>query len=135
MEAASHTHEHHEHHEHHEMPTSGRELTSVAFSATLHCLTGCAIGEMLGIERVPMEFESGDGRHRIKIGDDTEVAVEDVVPFGIEDGKAAELSGIFHPGGSTLTIAQATTSRVSAFGLEFENQGKSAFSRPFVWSG
>lgn len=41
-------HAHHDH-EHHEMPTRGRELTSVATSATLHCLTGCAIGEVTGI--------------------------------------------------------------------------------------
>ena len=31
------------------MPTSGRALTAVAISATLHCLTGCAIGEILGM--------------------------------------------------------------------------------------
>ena len=36
-------------HEHHAMPTEGSELTSVALSATLHCLTGCAIGEVLGM--------------------------------------------------------------------------------------
>ncbi len=36
-------------HDHHEMPTSGGALTSVALSATLHCLTGCAIGEVLGM--------------------------------------------------------------------------------------
>jgi Domain of unknown function (DUF4396) len=29
--------------------TSGGALTAVALSATLHCLTGCAIGEVLGI--------------------------------------------------------------------------------------
>jgi hypothetical protein len=40
MEAATH---------HHEMPTSGRALDAVALSATLHCLTGCAIGEVLGM--------------------------------------------------------------------------------------
>lgn len=34
---------------HHAMPTSGRALTQVALSATLHCLTGCAIGEVLGM--------------------------------------------------------------------------------------
>lgn len=33
----------------HEMPTSGSALTGVAVSATLHCLTGCAIGEVLGM--------------------------------------------------------------------------------------
>jgi hypothetical protein len=31
------------------MPTSGNALTVVALSATLHCLTGCAIGEILGM--------------------------------------------------------------------------------------
>ena len=36
-------------HSHHEMPTSGPELSSVALSATLHCLTGCAIGEIAGM--------------------------------------------------------------------------------------
>jgi hypothetical protein len=40
---------HAEHHHHHELPTEGRALTAVALSATLHCLTGCAIGEVLGM--------------------------------------------------------------------------------------
>jgi hypothetical protein len=30
-------------------PTAARELTRAAVSATLHCLTGCAIGEVLGM--------------------------------------------------------------------------------------
>lgn len=33
----------------HELPAEGRELSLVAFSATVHCLTGCAIGEVLGM--------------------------------------------------------------------------------------
>jgi hypothetical protein len=36
-------------HGHHELPASGRALTGVAVSATLHCLTGCAIGEIAGM--------------------------------------------------------------------------------------
>jgi hypothetical protein len=36
-------------HARHDMPTSGRALDVVALSATLHCLTGCAIGEVLGM--------------------------------------------------------------------------------------
>jgi hypothetical protein len=48
MEHMEHAHDHH--HDHHEpLPTSGRALDSVALSATLHCLTGCAIGEILGM--------------------------------------------------------------------------------------
>jgi hypothetical protein len=39
-----------EHHEHdHALPSSGRALDALALSATLHCLTGCAIGETLGM--------------------------------------------------------------------------------------
>ena len=37
------------HAHHHELPTSGRALNAVALSATLHCLTGCAVGEILGM--------------------------------------------------------------------------------------
>jgi Domain of unknown function (DUF4396) len=36
-------------HDHHEMPTEGTALTGLAVSATLHCLTGCAIGEVAGV--------------------------------------------------------------------------------------
>src|SRR3712207_4622239 len=53
MEAATHQHQaehdHEGHHGHHELPTSGRALDAVALSATLHCLTGCAIGEVTGM--------------------------------------------------------------------------------------
>jgi hypothetical protein len=44
MEAGAHAHDHH-----HEMPAEGRALTGVAIAATLHCLTGCAIGEVAGM--------------------------------------------------------------------------------------
>ena len=33
----------------HALPTSGGALTALAVSATLHCLTGCAIGEIAGM--------------------------------------------------------------------------------------
>jgi uncharacterized protein DUF4396 len=36
-------------HQGHAMPTEGSALTAVALSATLHCLTGCAIGEVAGM--------------------------------------------------------------------------------------
>jgi len=57
MSTHGHDHDHalhaaHEHHGHHHWPppaASGRELTRNAISATLHCLTGCAIGEVLGM--------------------------------------------------------------------------------------
>jgi hypothetical protein len=45
MEAQAHAHAQADH----EMPTEGGALTALAISATLHCLTGCAIGEVLGM--------------------------------------------------------------------------------------
>ena len=45
----THDHDHSHHHHHGPLPTSGRALDLVAFSATLHCLTGCAIGEITGM--------------------------------------------------------------------------------------
>ena len=37
------------HAEHHHAGQAGPALTRLAVSATLHCLTGCAIGEVLGL--------------------------------------------------------------------------------------
>lgn len=52
MEGTAHDHhgDHagHDHHAGHE-PQSGAELTRTAVAATVHCLTGCAIGEILGM--------------------------------------------------------------------------------------
>lgn len=40
----------HADHDHcHEIPAEGRALTAMAFTATLHCLTGCALGEVTGM--------------------------------------------------------------------------------------
>jgi hypothetical protein len=36
-------------HAHHHMPTAGRDLDKLAATATGHCLTGCAIGEIAGL--------------------------------------------------------------------------------------
>ena len=95
---------------------------------------GPLIGEQLGMERVPMEVSHENGTHRVKVGDDGEVEVQEVVSFGKEDGVPARLVGVFHPAGSDLTIAKATTSHVSAFGIDFAFEGGSAFANPFSWA-
>jgi hypothetical protein len=44
------TDEHHVHHEHHGHAShKSMSLNKMAASATLHCLTGCAIGEVVGL--------------------------------------------------------------------------------------
>ena len=96
---------------------------------------GPLVGEQLGVERVPIDFNSSDGHHSIRIGGKGEVSADDVVPFGVETGQPARLTGIFHPAASELTIAKAGEDSVEAFGISFGGGGKSAFSSRFAWSG
>src|SRR4029077_16354745 len=93
------------------------------------------VSEQLGVERVPMEFTSSGGRHRLKVGDMGEATAEDVVSFGVENGQPARLAGIFHPVGSELTIAKSgEESGLDAFGITFGGPGKAAFSHKFSWA-
>lgn len=92
------------------------------------------VGEMLGVERVPMTFSSEGGRHTLQLGDHGHVEIEDLVPFGIETGEPVRIVGAFHPAGSDLTLGKAGASRLSAFGLAPELAGKSGFSTAFAWS-
>src|SRR5436190_5455304 len=93
---------------------------------------GPLVGENLGVERAPIEIQEEGLRHSVKIGDAVDFEIEDIVPFGVESGRPARLTGIFHPAGSELTIAKATRSRISAFGIEYE--GGAAFSHAFHWA-
>jgi hypothetical protein len=97
-------------------------------------MLGPLVGEQLGMERAPIEVTEEGLSHRVRIGEGIDVQVEDVVPFGKEDGTPAKLTGVFHPAGSELTVARATSSRISAFGLDMANEGRSAFSAPFSWA-
>ena len=92
------------------------------------------LGEVLGVERPSMQFSSEAGQHRFKAGDAAEMQVEDVVPFGIEDGKPAVLTDINHPAGSTLTVGRTKSSSVNVLGLDWSHPGQSGFSAPFSWS-
>jgi hypothetical protein len=93
------------------------------------------IGEMLGSERMRIDYENDGLQHRVRVGDGIDVEVKDVVPFGVEDGTPAQLTNVFHPAASTLTIAKSQRGKISAFGLEIDNTGRSAFSAPFSWAG
>ena len=94
---------------------------------------GPLVGENLGAERAPIEVREDGLRHSVKIGDAVDFEIEDIVPFGVESGRPARLTGIFHPAASELTISKATRSKISAFGIEYE--GKSGFSTSrFAWA-
>ena len=92
------------------------------------------MGEMLGMVTAPIEYEDEGRRHRVRIGDFVEIEILDFVPPQTPEGEVSKLTGVFHPANSTLTMAQATASRVSAFGLDLANVGKNGQYAPFSWS-
>ena len=94
---------------------------------------GPLLGEFLGVERAPMEFHEDGLVHALRIGDAVDMEVEDVVPVGSQSGAPAVMTNVFHPAGSTLTIAKANRGKVDAFGITFD--GDSGFSSSeFAWS-
>jgi hypothetical protein len=94
---------------------------------------GPLVSENLGVERAPIEVREEGLLHSVRIGDAVDFEIEDVVPFGVESGEPARLTGIFHPAGSELTISKATRSNINAFGVEYE--GKAGFSSSnFAWA-
>ena len=89
------------------------------------------VGEILGVERAPIEVVDDGLRHSVRVGDAVDFEIEDIVPFGLENGRPIRFDGMFHPVGSDLTMAEAKRSRLSAFGIEYEGKtglSKSAFS-------
>jgi hypothetical protein len=94
---------------------------------------GPLVAENLGVERATIEVHEEALRHSVKIGDTIDFEIEDVVPFGVESGEPARVSGIFHPAGSELTISKATRSRINAFGIEYEAKAGFSTSR-FAWA-
>jgi hypothetical protein len=94
---------------------------------------GPLVGEMLGVERAPIEVHEEGLTHSVKIGDKIDFEIEDVVPFGVETGEPARITGIFHPVSSEFTIAEAKRSNINAFGIQYE--GKTGLSTSnFAWS-
>jgi hypothetical protein len=91
------------------------------------------VGEVVGVERAPIELRDEGLRHSVRVGDAIEFEIEDIVPFGKEDGQPVRFDGMFHPVGPNLTMAEARRSRISAFGIEYE--GKTGLSTAeFAWS-
>jgi hypothetical protein len=91
------------------------------------------VGENLGVERLPIEIQEDGLKHSVRMGDAVDFEIEDVVPFGVETGEPAKITGIFHPAGSELTVARATRSAIDAFGITYD--ANSAFSRSqFSWA-
>jgi hypothetical protein len=91
------------------------------------------VGEVVGVERAQIEFDDEGLRHRVRVGEAIDFEIEDIVPFGVETGEPVRFSGMFHPAGSDLTMAEAKSSQINAFGTQYE--GKTGLSTSeFSWA-
>ncbi|MEU7813544.1 DUF1326 domain-containing protein [Pseudonocardia sp. NPDC049154] len=94
---------------------------------------GPLVGEVVGIERAVIELDHDGLRHSVRVSDKIDFEVEDIVPFGAEDGRPVRFDGMFHPAGPNLTMAEARRSRIDAFGIRYE--GKTGLSTSdFSWA-
>jgi hypothetical protein len=91
------------------------------------------VGDVVGVERAAITITDDGLLHRVRVGDVIEFEVQDIVPFGKEDGQPVRFDGMFHPAGSNLTMAEARSSRINAFGIQYE--GKTGLSTAeFSWA-
>ena len=91
------------------------------------------VGQMLGVERTRIEVEHDGLRHSVRVGDAIDFEIEDIVPFGVEDGRPVRFDGMFHPVGSDLTMAKPKRTQIDAFGIAYE--GKTGLSKSgFAWA-
>ena len=91
------------------------------------------VGEMLGVERTRIDVDHDGLRHSVRVGDAIDFEIEDIVPFGVEDGRPVRFDGMFHPVGSDLTMAKPKRTQIDAFGVQYE--GKTGLSKSgFAWA-
>jgi hypothetical protein len=94
---------------------------------------GPLVGEMAGAERAAIDIGDDGLRHSVRVGDAIEFEIEDIVPFGKADGQPVKFDGMFHPVAPDLTMAEAKSSHINAFGISYE--GKTGVSHAdFSWA-
>jgi hypothetical protein len=91
------------------------------------------VGEVVGVERAAIEVADDGLVHRVRVGDTIDFEIQDIVPFGKENGEPVRFDGMFHPVAPNLTMAEAKRTRIDAFGISFE--GKTGLSTSeFSWA-
>lgn len=90
------------------------------------------VGEVVGLERGPIEYADDGRSHRVKMGDLLDIEIEDYVSPGADE--VATLTGMTLTPNPTVTIATAKHARIRAFGLDLDHQGRNGHSAPFQWA-
>jgi len=92
------------------------------------------IGELLGVENVPIRYDAAERKVKVRVGETAETAVE-----AIEGQGGAKVTLHNHPfavaPGQTLIVAKSSSLRHIAYGLNLELSGRTAFYSPFSYAG
>jgi hypothetical protein len=91
------------------------------------------VGTFLGAERAPVTFESDGQRRRLTVPKKIVGEVEPIA--GSAPGEEVKVVNTQYWMGPDITIAQATQSRVRAFGRVWDFVGRSAEICQISWSG
>jgi hypothetical protein len=78
------------------------------------------VGEMLGVERVPIAMEDDGLRHSVRAGDAIDFEIEDIVPFGVETGEPVRLRS--HDGRGEALADQRLRDRVRGQDRAFDSR-------------
>lgn len=96
---------------------------------------GPLVGEVAGVERRPISFETDGSRYAVKAGDLVDQAIE-AVDSALPGGGPIVIENVPHPVNSRLALARATKSRFNAFGVQWDDASgsRNGHFAPFAWS-
>jgi hypothetical protein len=111
------------------------EIASGAAGGPMAAL-GALVGEMAGVERQPISFETDGKNWSVTAGDLIDQACA-AVPSAVAPGEPIYLDNVAHPVSSKLALAKATRSRFHAFGIDWDDSSgvRNGHFAPFSWAG
>ncbi len=114
-------------------------ITAIASGAAGGPMAGLSglIGKFLGAESAPIEFDDKNGSFSVSAGKLVDMAAQPAMGIDPSNTQPLQLSNTGHPANSSISLAHATKSHVSALGLSWndttgKNNGQYA---PFTWRG
>ena len=96
---------------------------------------GPLVGEVAGIEKRSIVFENDGMKYAVKAEELVEQSLEGV-PSASAEGEPIFLENTCHPVSSKLALANAKTSSIHAFGIDWDDSSgtRNAHFAPFSWS-
>ena len=97
---------------------------------------GPLVGQMAGVERRPITFTQNGLDYSVKAGELVDQACKGVAS-AMDPSQAIVLDNVAHPVSSRLSLAKATRSLFSVFGISWKDTSgtRNAHFAPFSWAG